>query len=181
VQCIYDIVRQLFFNSSDDLNYFKHTVADALDKDLPVLIEMVPLLEKLYPLQERPVQKMEVSYGEAEERTLRLIRSFLTCVATHGRTLVLFIDDLQWSSVAETSLLAGLMASFREHGSVASIHNCLLIISYRSNELSEALQEELFDGLAKLRTKSRNTEAHGVTEIQLGPLRIVLSKFTDSS
>jgi len=181
VQCIYDIARQLFFNRSEDLNYFKQTVADALGKDLPVLIEMVPLLETLYPRHEPPVQNMEVSSGEAEERTLRLIRGFLTCVATHDRPLVLSIDDLQWSSVAETSLLAGLMSSFREHGSFASIHNCLLIISYRSNELSEALHKELFEGLAKLRRYGRNTEARGMTEVHLGPLQIVLPPFTDSS
>jgi len=180
VQCIYDITRQLFFTSSEDLNYFKHMVADALDKDLPALIEMIPLLEKLYPRQELPVQNMEVSSGEAEERTLRLIRNFLTCVATHDRLLVLFIDDVQWSSIAETSLLAGLMTSFREHGSVAPIQNCLLIISYRSNELSEALHQKLFEGLAKFRRISQNTEVFGMTEVKLGPMQLVFPPFNAS-
>jgi len=174
VQCIYDIARQLFFTSPEDLNYFKHTVINALDKDLPVLIELVPALENLFPRYELPVQKMEVSPAEAEERVLRLIRSFLTCVATDERPLVLFIDDLQWSSIAETSVLAGLMASFHDHGSISAIPNCLLIISYRSNELSESLHQKLSEGLDKVKRKSRNNEERrGVTELVVGPLQLV--------
>jgi predicted ATPase len=146
---------------------------NALDKDLPVLIELVPVLENLFPRHELPVQKMEVSPVEAEERVLRLIRSFLSCVATDERPLVLFIDDLQWSSIAETSVLAGLMASFHDHGSIAAIPNCLLIISYRSNELSEALHQKLSEGLDKVRRKGRNAEERRVTEIVVGPLQLV--------
>jgi predicted ATPase len=173
VQCIYNIAQQLCFTSSEDLNYFKHAITNALEKDLSVLVELVPLLEKLFPRHELPVQKIEISPAEAEERILRLIRGFLTCVATDERPLVLFIDDLQWSSMAETSVLAGIMAAFRSHGSVPAIQNCLLIISYRSNELSEALHQKLSEGLGKIRRKTRTGEVRGVTEITVGPLTLV--------
>ena len=173
VQCVYDIAEQLFFKTTEDLNYFKATLSSAVGADLPVLIDMVPLLEKLFPYDECPKEKIDVSPAEAEERTLRILQNFLSCVAFDDRPLVLFIDDLQWSSSAESSVWAGLVSSFRSSGVTSSVRNCLLIISYRINEVPEGILQILSKSLDKVRRRSGQSETHGALEIQVGPLHLV--------
>jgi predicted ATPase len=163
----------LFFKSTEDLNYFKNTVSLALGADLPVLIDMVPLLEKLFPENDCAKAQMDVSPAEAEERTLRILQNFFSCVAFDDRPLVLFIDDLQWSSAAESSVLTALISSFRTSGSASSVRNCLLIISYRTNEVQEGILQKLSESLDIVRRRSGSSETHGVVEIQVGPLHLV--------
>jgi predicted ATPase len=163
----------LFFKSTEDLNYFKNTVSVALGADLPVLVDMVPLLEKVFPEDDCPRAKIDVSPAEAEERTLRILQNFLSCVAFDYRLLVLFIDDLQWSSTAESSVLTSLISSFRTDRAASSVRNCLLIISYRTNEIPEGILQKLSESLDIVRRRSSSSETSGVLEIQVGPLHIV--------
>ncbi len=134
---------------------------------------MVPLLEKLFPEDECPKEKIDVSPAEAQERTLRILQNVLSCVALDDRPLVLFIDDLQWSSVAEASVWAGLVSSFRASGPTSSVRNCLLIISYRINEVPEGILQTLSESLDKVRGRSGQSETRGALEIQVGPLHLV--------
>ena len=170
--CISDIARQLFFKTIEDWHYFTNTMKTALGKDLPVLIELVPLLEKMFPKDENSHPKVEVPPSEAEERTLRIIQSFLSCVAFDDRPLVLFIDDIQWSSDAEINLLIRLISSFRRSASGGSIRNCLLIMSYRVNELRETALAKLRDVMESL-IQNVGSETRGAVELEVGPLRLV--------
>lgn len=148
-------------------------MASALGADLPVLIDLVPLLEKLFPRSELANQKIEISPSEAEDRTLRVLQSFLSCIAFDDQPLVLFIDDLQWSSAAEVSVLTALISSFDPHSSFCAVHDCLWIISYRINEVPEATLEKLSESLDRVRRKSNPSETRGAVEIQVGPLHHV--------
>jgi predicted ATPase len=145
-----------------------------LEDDLPILIDLVPLIEKLFPKDEYRNEKIDVSPTEAEERTLRLIRSFLSCVALDDRPLVLFVDDLQWGSTAESSVLCGLISSFRVHASATVVRNCLLIISYRVNELPQTTLQKLNESLDKVRRKGGPLEIRGAVEISVGALHLVI-------
>lgn len=133
---------------------------------------MVPVLEKLFPRDEFPYRKIEVGPSEAEERLLRLVRSFMECIANSDRPLVLFIDDLQWSSAAEASVLAGLVSSFTARASWSPIRNCLVILCHRANELSKSTAEKIRESLDKLESKNDSGEQHGILEIALGPLQL---------
>lgn len=165
----------MFFKSIEAVNYFKNTVSSALGTDLPVLIDMVPLLEKLFPEDDCPKEKIDVPPAEAEKRTLRILQNFLSCVAFDDRPLVLFIDDLQWSSTAESSILTGLISSFRTSGVGSSVRNCLLIVSYRTNEVPEGILQKLSESLDKVRGRSGGSETYDMVEIQVGPLHLVYS------
>jgi hypothetical protein len=100
-------------------------------------------------------------------------------VALDDRPLVLFVDDLQWSSAAESSVLCGLISSFRVHASNSSIpvRNCLLIISYRVNELPLSTLQKLNESLDKVRRKGGPLETRGAVEIQVGALHLVNHPF----
>ena|SRR5579859_1287337 len=168
----------MFFRSLEDLNYFKNTISSAIGVELPILIELVPVLTKIFPKDQYPHSKIhEVSPSEAEERTLRLVQGFLSCVALDNRPLVLFVDDLQWSSPAEATLLAGLVGAFRVRGGGVVIGNCLLIVSYRVNEIPEGVYSTLSESLAKLSGRSIDGSP-GVSEFQIGPLHLVQLYFS---
>jgi predicted ATPase len=141
---------------------------------------LVPLLEKLFPNDEFPRLNIEVSPAEAEERTLRLIKSILSCVAFDDRPLVLFVDDLQWCSVSEASVLGGLITSFRATASTNPVRNCLLIITYRVSELTESTFQKLTDSIEKIKRRGSFSEIRGAVELHVGPLRLV-SLITDLS
>lgn len=155
------------------MNYFKNTVSTALGPDLPVLVELVPLLEKLFPVDEYPRPNIEVSPAEAEERTLRLIQRFLSCVAFDDRSLVLFVDDLQWCSASEASVISGLIASFRPTMSSPAVRNCILIITYRVNEVPEATLQKITESIDKVKRRGPASDIRGAVELQVGPLRLV--------
>lgn len=156
-------------------------MSSALGSDLFVLIDLVPILQNLFPKEDFSLQKIDVSPAEAEERTLRAVQRFLSCVAFDDRPLVLFIDDLQWSSVAESSVLTGLISSFRPHGSSSIVRNCLLIISYRVNEVHVATLQKLSESLDKVRRKTLSSETRGALEVQVGPLHLVRSMSMSSN
>jgi predicted ATPase len=120
-----------------------------------------------------------ISPSEAENRTLRAVRNFLKYAAFDYRPLVIFIDDLQWSSLSELSVLMGLISGFKytsgssSPGSRDFVKNCLIIISYRNNEIDKEIITKLDDSLAKIRRTTVNSEIRGAVEIQVGQLLLV--------
>jgi predicted ATPase len=140
--------------------------------DMPFLLDLVPVLEKLFP--EVSNDSSDVAPSEAEERTLRVVQNFLSCVALGDRPLILFIDDLQWSSPAEASLLCNLISSFRSTGSLGTVRHCLLVLSHRANELPESTLQKLKTSTAKL-TGNAPVGNDCALEIQVGPLQLVSS------
>jgi predicted ATPase len=152
--------------------HFVNSVSSRIGAEMPSLLDLVPVLQQLFPKADISDTKLDVTPSEAEERTLRVVQSFLSCVAREDRLLVLFIDDLQWSSSAEASVLASLISSFRNNVKESPVRHCLLIIAHRVNELPESMSLKLNASLAKLtgRGSAQNSRA---VELQLGPLRIV--------
>jgi hypothetical protein len=138
-----------------------------------MLLNLVPLLEKLFPTDEFPRPNFEVSPAEAEERTVRLIKSFLSCVAFDDRPLVLFVDDLQWCSVSEASVLGGLITSFRPTTSTTPVRNCVLIITHRVSEVPKGILQKLTDCIDKVKRRGSFSEIRGAVELQVGPLHLV--------
>jgi predicted ATPase len=141
-----------------------------MGRDIPMLVEMVPILGKLFPRNELTHDNTDLAPSEAEERIVRVVRNFLECVALDDRPLVLFLDDLHWSSAAEVSVLTQLISGFREQGSNPAVRNVLLIISYRINELTELTLEKMAESLSQLRELGDSLRT---PELQIGPLRLV--------
>jgi predicted ATPase len=139
---------------------------------MPFLLDLVPVLEKLFP--EISKDSSDIAPSEAEERTLRVVQNFLSCVAREDRPLILFIDDLQWSSPAEASVLCSLISSFRSKGWLGAVRHCLLILSHRVNELPESTLQKLKTSVAKLVGKAP-VGNNCTLEIQVGPLQLVSS------
>jgi predicted ATPase len=135
------------------------------------LIELVPILERLFPVDEYPHQKViEVSPSEAEERTFRLFERFLSCVSHEDRPLVLFIDDFQWCSSSEASVLSSLIGTFDPRGLADTVRNCLMIITYRVNEISDSILNPLNESLDKLK---RQGDSSCVVRLEVGALHLV--------
>jgi predicted ATPase len=152
--------------------HFTNSVSSTIGADMSTLLDLVPVLERHFPKAESPHTKVDVTPSEAEERTLRVVKSFLSCVAREGRPLVLFINDLQWASSAEASVLASLISSFRNNGTELPLRHCLLIIAHRVNELPDSMSLKLNASLANL-TGHGSAQSSQAIEIQLGPLRQV--------
>jgi predicted ATPase len=152
--------------------HFVNSVSSRIGADMPSLLDLVPLLQRLFPKADISDTKLDVTPSEAEERTLRVVQSVLSCVAREDRLLVLFIDDLQWSSSAEASVLASLISSFRNNVKEFAVRHCLLIIAHRVNELPESMSLKLNASLAKLTGRGSAQDSHAI-ELQVGPLRLV--------
>jgi predicted ATPase len=152
--------------------HFANSVSSTIGADMSALLDLVPVLERHFPKAGNSNTKVDVTPSEAEERTLRIVQSFLSCVARENRLLVLFIDDLQWSSSAEASVLASLISSFRNNGTESAVRHCLLIIAHRVNELPESMSLKLDASLAKLTGRGSVQNSHAI-EIQVGPLPLV--------
>jgi len=77
-----------------------------------------------------------------EERQKRVLLQFLRVFAQQ-RMIVLFMDDLQWSSESDMQLLAGLVQDFAAatmtdcNRSTGSIYSILLICAYRDNSVGQ--------------------------------------------
>lgn len=138
---------------------------------MPFLLGLVPVLEKLFP-DEVSKDTSDVAPSEAEERTLRVVQNFLSCVAREDRPLVLFIDDLQWSSPAEASVLCDLISSFRNKGWLGAVRHCLLVLSHRINEFPESTLQKLKTSVGKLAGKAP-VGTNCALEIHVGPLQLV--------
>lgn len=151
------------------MNYFKNTLATVLGRDLPVLSEMVPILRKLFENDKSQENRGDVAPSEAEDRILRVVRNFLDCVALDDRPLVLFIDDLQWCSSAEVTLLTQLIATFPAQDLYA-VRNVLFLIAYRTNELQELTKGKLDYTRQQLKEMGAGQIMH---EIQINPLLLV--------
>jgi predicted ATPase len=142
----------------------------ALGRDLHLILEIVPALRELFDQRDFSDIRVEGSSSEAADRVLNVVRAFFAFVALDERPLVMFIDDLHWSSAAEITLISGLISSFREQGLIAALRNCLLIVSYRTNEFPPSNSKKL----AEARKRSNISDgSNSPTDIEVGPLRLV--------
>jgi serine/threonine protein kinase len=120
------LARQILAESEERVRAWREAIAQALGANGRLLTDLVPRLACLLGPQP-PVADLPPT--EAERRFHWAFSRFLGAVATGGRPLVLFLDDLQWLDAGSLRLLAHLLTD-------PETRHLLLIGAYRDNEVS---------------------------------------------
>ncbi|MEM1162578.1 MAG: AAA family ATPase, partial [Pseudomonadota bacterium] len=118
----------LILSDSDVEQDWQQCIAGALGSHGRVLQDMLPEITQLIgPQPDLP----EMTQAEAQSLTTRVLVDFVRTVASTGRPLVIFLDDLQWVDAASINLLNALMAA-------PDMGHLLLVTAFRSNEIDGA-------------------------------------------
>jgi osomolarity two-component system sensor histidine kinase CHK1 len=135
VQALGDLTRQILTEPASSLDRWRSAIRNALDDEVGVLLPLVPDVTHVLPVDPNfPIPDLEDPIAQ-EERQKRVLTQFLRVFAER-KTLVVFLDDLQWSSKSDLQLLTGLVHDFartREDTGPSSLNSTLLICAYRDN------------------------------------------------
>ncbi|MCK6501877.1 AAA family ATPase [Myxococcota bacterium] len=127
IRALSELVRQVLSEPEDRIAAWRDLVLGAVGPNGQLLIDVIPEVAFLVgPQPDVP----ELPAGEAVQRFNHTFLRFLQAVATGGRTLVLFLDDLQWVDAPTLALLEALLAS-------PLTRNLLFIGAYRDNEVGD--------------------------------------------
>jgi len=138
-----DMVEQILGENEIRLKRWCEDIKLALGENAQLALDLVPELE--YIIGKQPSVKV-LPPSEAQNRFNQTIMNLFRVLTNQSRTIVLFLDDLQWSDFATIAILKQLI----DH---KEINNLLIIMSYRDNELlsTHALNKLLDDvSLSKL-------------------------------
>lgn len=136
VQALSELTRQILTESAANLETWRQSIRSALEEEVAVLLPVLPDLAHVLGLHNSPsVADLEDPYSQ-EERQKRVLVNFLRIFA-QKKTVVMFMDDLQWSSKSDLQLLAALVQDFSSSLSSAQDTeppvSMLLICAYRDN------------------------------------------------
>jgi AAA ATPase domain/Protein kinase domain len=143
VQAFRDLARQLLSESTSSLERWRTAIRDAIEGDVAVLLPLVPDLAHVLgmdSLARLPCLENPICQGARQNL---VIMQFLQVIAQR-RTLVIFLDDVQWSSKSDGQLLRTLVQGFPRTGaktgnasSFFTLDSTLLICAYRDNLVDE--------------------------------------------
>ncbi len=128
VRAFRDHVVTILADTDEAVAIFRDRLDAALGSNADLIAQMFPEVERL--LGPRPPVP-GLPRSEEETRFHHVFRQFLSVFtdgAGEGRTLVLFLDDLQWADSASLRLLTRVLAH-------PDTHNVLTIGAYRDNEV----------------------------------------------
>jgi AAA ATPase domain/Protein kinase domain len=136
VQALSELTRQILTESAANLETWRQSIRSALEEEVAVLLPVLPDLAHVLGVHNTPsVPDLEDPYSQ-EERQKRVLVNFLRIFA-QKKAVVMFMDDLQWSSKSDLQLLAALIQDFSSSLSVAQETeppvSMLLICAYRDN------------------------------------------------
>ncbi|MEW5854789.1 MAG: AAA family ATPase [Myxococcota bacterium] len=154
VRAFAEKVGELLGEDEAPLREWRGAFQAALGINGKLIVDVIPPL-RLIIGEQPPVA--ELPPLEAEVRFRRIFRGFVDVFCRHGRALVLFLDDLQWSDAASLCLLEDIVTGEGTHG-------VLLIGAFRDNEVTPA------HPVARTLDRLRHAGAQ-VTEVVLTPLR----------
>lgn len=149
------MLRRILAESESRLDRWKKDIADAVESNGQILIDLFPDLELIIGPQ-APAQELDLR--DAQNRFHRLMQEFLKVFCTEDHPLILFLDDLQWADFASIRLLESILS--RE-----DIRFLAVICAYRQDEVDphhpvSSLIERLFQGSTL------------VAELQIGSLEL---------
>ncbi|MEM9221342.1 MAG: AAA family ATPase [Pseudomonadota bacterium] len=153
VKALRDLVRQLLTENETRLASWRKDLGDALEPNGQVILEVLPELELVIGPQ--PAVP-ELEPAEAANRFRRVVGQLLRALCDRDRTVVLFLDDLQWADSASLDLMRVVLGD-------ESIKRLFLIGAYRDNEV---------DAMHPLSIALRDIEKAGarVETLTLAPL-----------
>ena len=126
VAALHDLVRQLLTESESQRRAWRDAIVAAVGRNGRVITEVVPSLERIVGPQP-PLPVLETA--ETQHRFNLVFQNFLRCFSGEGRTLVIFLDDLQWADPASLRLITQLL-------SAPGTESLLVIVSCRDNEIT---------------------------------------------
>lgn len=119
----------------DDLDTIRAALRESLSEEDPeTLTNVIPSFGKVFGDSSDYVTRVSFRKEFGFERVKKALNLFLACVCSESRPVVLFIDDLQWTSSDNASLeiIESLLVD------VELVNKGLLIIlAYRDNEIDE--------------------------------------------
>ena len=134
VQAAADLVRLLLTGSEESLTDWRRRLERALGAEAQVLVDVLPELEVIMGPQ--PAVP-ELPPEEASHRLYRLFCALARELTAQGRTLAIFLDDLQWADGSSLRLAEALLADDQIHhqlllGAVNAEGSCKLDMAMES-------------------------------------------------
>ncbi len=128
VELFDNLIRQVLSVSSEVLTHFVKDIEMGVGVNLPLLTEFIPSLKTLI--------KSQPTFDESNkdvpiDRLRYALQSLIAVFSANRKSLVLFLDDIQWADFSSLKLVQDLLFDFRLKG-------ILFIGAYRSNEVSES-------------------------------------------
>ncbi|MCC6753287.1 MAG: AAA family ATPase [Saprospiraceae bacterium] len=127
VQAFSMFTQQILGEREEDLALWRTAIARQLGENGALLTGLVADLEKLLGPQ-GPIP--DIGAMEGKNRFLNTCIDFLSSIALNGKSLVIFLDDLQWADSGSLALLQAIASS--------SLSHILVIGAYRDNEVDAA-------------------------------------------
>lgn len=149
-------VGQLLVLPDDELAAMRVAIISSLGSGAAALANLCPELTRV--IGDQPVPD-EATPHEAQARLAQAVSTFVATLATAGRPLVLFLDDLQWADLASLRLLEAVLSDRSDAA-------LLVVGAWRENEITSDhpvrwLLQRLEDGGSSAQT------------LQLAPLELV--------
>jgi PAS domain S-box-containing protein len=149
------LIKHLLALANDDAAWWRQKLTKRFGKNLHVLMEIIPDLEKLVGKQS-PVAKLGLL--EEQNRFKMLVQNFFRVISLPEKPLVLFLDDLQWADKQTLTILELCLDD-------QFLKNILIIGAFRENEIDESHQ------LNSL-LKKNDQKSSSIVKMKLGPLDI---------
>jgi predicted ATPase len=137
-QALGSLTRQILAEPATRLAQWRNSILSALNEEIAVLLPLIPDVAHILAVQlPPPLANLEDPTSQVE-RQKRVLIQFLRVFAER-KTLVIFLDDLQWSSQSDLQLLASLVQEFpllqsESHSPFSgSLSSTLLICAYRDS------------------------------------------------
>ncbi|MEI6702347.1 MAG: serine/threonine-protein kinase PknK, partial [Deltaproteobacteria bacterium] len=149
IQAFRELVHQILTESDESIALWKKQLADALDRNGQVIIDVIPEVQQIIGEQQ---SLPELPAAESQNRFNLVFRQFVGVFARREHPLVIFADDLHWADTASLKLVRNII-------SAPDISHVLLIGAYRDNEVDSThplmhTLEEIHNSGAALHTVS---------------------------
>ncbi len=167
-----EIILDILASGEKEIQFWRSQLLEEIGTITQVITGLIPELAVLLgnsgaiPLEELPP-------AEAEHRVFRSIQTFISLIAKKEHSLVLFLDDLQWSDIGTLKLLEYIVVS-------NELTYFFLIGAYRDNEVGP--DHPLIATIDKIKLASPFThEIRLQTLTQSSVRRLVAEGLNDSS
>lgn len=140
MRALAELVEQMLAESAGWLGRTRAAIMRAVGANAALLVEAIPTLELIIGT---PAPVQDPGTKESQSRFQHALLGLLRCVASEGRGLVLYLDNLQWADAATLEFLAAL-------GTEIGRLRMLVVGAFRDDEVGAGhLLETLFADLKR--------------------------------
>lgn len=130
-QALTGLFRQILSESEPQLVIWRKRLSTALGKEGRILFDVLPTLENVFKNNWVKTLPPVVNLGptESEERFQGVVRRVLRVFARSGSPLVIFFDDLQWSTSSDIAFILSLVS--KDDATSSASDSMLLLCAFR--------------------------------------------------